>query len=500
MRYRWLALCLIGCVAASGVAPALAADPRPGTQWVIGAQVNLRASPSLSATVLMRLPVNAEVILRGERSAGSVFCEVDWIDAMQVAQRGHIACQYLGQAPLAGHPLVTRNADAQTTATPSAQQLFWLLPNVGRLLAVGKRLEESLLTEADRESELALKQQQENGQMPALISRPKVAEFEAMKTHLARGVMGEVGLALTSWAAVKAQAIKLARSVRPRLPPEPAKGSGQPRPAPELADSNAISRAAKLLHVGDWALPIAHHIELPAVLPSFFKSTNELARPSAPAEAVSGQWRIPYRVTTRPGLYWTRGVDNNESHVSGAWDIGQLTVKLDEPVLQHDVRRNGGVTTSRTQLERTWEPHGDDEFQCPDDFAFGESAPHMRAGAGSADGADIAAERAQTSTISPQARLFRFFTIKPLPRGPFKVKTMRHKLDGIAGFVSAQQMHFDIDGDGIFDLVVWEGTGQSQDEIHAPQRLDPHMRMFFVNVNGEWKLLDQDAFTYGCGC
>jgi hypothetical protein len=68
------------------------------------------------------------------------------------------------------------------------------------------------------------------------------------------------------------------------------------------------------------------------------------------------------------------------------------------------------------------------------------------------------------------------------------------------GFHFANLMYLDINDDGVADLVVWEGTGQSPQAGQAPQRLDPYQRYFFANIGGAWYYLGGDEYRYGRAC
>ncbi|UUZ49746.1 hypothetical protein LP420_06055 [Massilia sp. B-10] len=61
--------------------------------------------------------------------------------------------------------------------------------------------------------------------------------------------------------------------------------------------------------------------------------------------------------------------------------------------------------------------------------------------------------------------------------------------------------HFDIDGDGIADLSVWEGQGKGPGHLDGVTQTDDRWyRLAMVNINGSWKVLGHDTFGYGCGC
>lgn len=69
------------------------------------------------------------------------------------------------------------------------------------------------------------------------------------------------------------------------------------------------------------------------------------------------------------------------------------------------------------------------------------------------------------------------------------------------GFSSGAQFNFDLDDDGVPDLIVWEGTGRDNGySINSPDTDEPWYRLVLVNIDGRWKVLGTDQFGYGCGC
>ena len=59
----------------------------------------------------------------------------------------------------------------------------------------------------------------------------------------------------------------------------------------------------------------------------------------------------------------------------------------------------------------------------------------------------------------------------------------------------------DLDGDGIPDLLVWEGQGKGPGHLEGITTTDDRwLKVTLVNLGGRWKVLASDAFDYGCGC
>ncbi len=68
------------------------------------------------------------------------------------------------------------------------------------------------------------------------------------------------------------------------------------------------------------------------------------------------------------------------------------------------------------------------------------------------------------------------------------------------GFVRATQWHFDLDADGVPDLVAIEGVGRGPVLLDGPTKTDDAWyRLFFANIGGAWFVLGHDTFVYGCG-
>ena len=99
-------------------------------------------------------------------------------------------------------------------------------------------------------------------------------------------------------------------------------------------------------------------------------------------------------------------------------------------------------------------------------------------------------------------KLVYFFTKTPLPQQTTSVSVVKQKLNRAkTGFVAATEFHFDINSDGIPDIIVWEGAGIGPGHLDGPTKTDDAWyRIFFVNIAGHWHLLGTDSFSYGCGC
>lgn len=64
-------------------------------------------------------------------------------------------------------------------------------------------------------------------------------------------------------------------------------------------------------------------------------------------------------------------------------------------------------------------------------------------------------------------------------------------------FVKAKMTSFDLDRDGWSDIVLWDTSNLKNDVLETRPF---HLLMIFVNVGGEWYLLDKDEEDPPCGC
>ena len=96
--------------------------------------------------------------------------------------------------------------------------------------------------------------------------------------------------------------------------------------------------------------------------------------------------------------------------------------------------------------------------------------------------------------------LFYYFSKHDLPRKKATVNRKKSKFP-VAGFIGAETFRFDVDGDGVDDIVVWVGTRPPDVEaINPPELAQADYRVVFFNIAGEWHLLLVDVVTYACGC
>jgi hypothetical protein len=238
-------------------------------------------------------------------------------------------------------------------------------------------------------------------------------------------------------------------------------------------------------------------LELPMVAPSLFKSPSDAAPPGASVEDLSGRFHI---VTT----YRTRGRDLGTAlgTVDGLWDIGQVTAALTQPVVRTTLSRDGRLRTTSVRPSETRVLWGSmDPPMCEgyvDGFAYGEADPRIWRYFGADAQPDPEALKRH-----PPGTLVSFATKGALPLASAALPVVTtHALDSErTGFTAGTWLRFDLDGDGVVDLAVWEGTGKAPGHLNGPTHTDdPYYRLFLANIGGRWHVFGTDVFGYGCGC
>lgn len=338
---------------------------------------------------------------------------------------------------------------------------FWREPSHAHLSAYGEHLEEALLTPAQRADRSHL--------------RPRHAEFERMKAHLARGVAGPAPAPYPRWDELKRDA---STEQRWAFAPDRSQRDGGP------VDGRASIEA----------------IELPAVAPSLFGSERELAAPAEHAAEVAGRFGLRQRIATAGRAQLPAA---ELERTAGAWDVFVVTESLDRPVTRLRLQRDGRLDGAPTALRRTLIERSDAEYvgcdNYADGFAFGDAAPPLWAHFGTAQTA------AHEASLRRRPAGSLLFVHLPAPwTGPARATVTRQRQDldrAATGFASAESLYFDLDGDGRFDIAVWEATGRATGHLEPGPAYDvAHHRVFFANIGGHWHLLGHDRFSFGCGC
>lgn len=436
-------------------------------RWVIGSGVNLRAEASLNAPVLTRMAFNTRVNLIAALPS-SKYCEVELVTQGQPAQRGFTACEFLGASAIKPREVANQYLADGKTPNPNynPERAFWLKPSYESLAEYGRYLERQRHAPKDEAEGVFL------------ADRPKIPEFERMKEHLAKGV-----LALQPPPYLRWDDLKLLASRR-----------------------NAQTELEKMVEYRvvfhNLQASLINAIELPEITSSHFQRQNEIAAPTTHIETqeVAARFQIIQTIQTRN--YDTLNKDVQSGFV-GIWGIKEVTRSLTQPVIKNTLLKAGGdIQSESTYLRRSQREYGDtDGVMCEgyqgDGFDFGDADPKISINYAKNGGHPDYAQPKKAGN-----KLMYFFTKQPLPQKTASVNVVKQKLNRAkTGFVAATEFHFDINSDGISDILVWEGTGIGPGHLDGPTKTeDAWYRIFFVNIAGQWHLLGTDSYSYGCGC
>lgn len=411
--------------------------------WVIGSYVNVRAQPARNAEIVEHLVANTPVKLQSQQED---FCEITWGNN----QHGFVACKLLGSKALRIEDVGAKPKEYGEKPGPhySPQRAFWIEPTVERLFDAGEHFRKVMLSsellraedcygggcaeDGSESSERKEISDAENAQRGSYVfKRFSIPEFEAMKKLLADGLVAPRSqyISPTAWKQSKP-------SIRP-----------------------------------------------PKIKPSFFKSVEEIGRPSANAEQLSAQYQIPHQVIAIGKPMW--GGDNNSYPIlMGAWDIGRVESRLTRPVYEVAIGINGeisiGETDAATQSLKK-------EETCDGSFELGTSKSPL-----------LGYEKIKQPWI-----FIRLATKSAFSKAKVTIKKRTNNADKIVGGGLGESAllrgnettaRIDLDLDGVDDLFVWDDGGNGKYDLDYTRT-----RLIFANVSGQWYLLDTDD-EHACGC
>lgn len=410
-------------------------------RWVHGSWVNLRAAPTTKAEVIDRLVVNTPIKLQ---STQGDWCEITTNDK---PLRGFLGCKFLGEKPLT---LADLGADEYRVNAPRA---FWLAPSARRLMAAGTHFRDTLLTERQREREEFRYENNEPFDLskpPGFVRYP-VPEFDAMKDLMKKGVIAaqENRPGSMKWAEIIQQ----------------------------LPKDNTGYIHSQGFYLYDYQLSLARFATPKPVGPSLFKRTTDLATSGATIENLSAQFGIIERLRILGGPKWVHSRHNNPG-VAGYWDMGSFELTLDKPVFEYVIGRQGLAAAAR--WDKATEKHAIDADE------------------GCSEGMNLAMRATDPVPGYPNVKdpLVWIFTPELLPYKKVSIKRSAKRLPPLTSGKPDWQEHsleliviheIDLDGDGIADLLVWEGMAPHFGSEVAT-------RMVLANIAGEWHLIE--AYSY----
>ena len=461
-------------------------------RWVSGNAVTLREAPRQDAPILDRLGLNAIVKLSRE-APGSGYCEVQPANGPS----GYVACRYLAPTPVVlAHVRGYRRSGEAPPSGDDIERAFWLEPSWD-----------------------ALQQYAEHLNILPRGPWPRNEVLERMKAHLALGINGRKPEPYAAWSSLKRQAaqdLNLSGEAR-RLR---ATGKNVPEEISQREWRTESAATNLQTAIGLWGplhdaitadggaarvVRLIRELDFPIVRPSLFRNEAELAPPNATAEQASGRFGIVFRqlVTPRP----TPKAGDEDGSTPGLYDIWRHTQVLVRPLQRVQLFRDGRLRVEKSFIRKTrtlW--HDIDEPHCSDwiaGFEFGDADPgvwrYLRVDVNEEYRAD---HQRKSRKRNPAGSLFAFYTDIELPTGPAILNEVPIKLKrDDTGFVRGSYLNYDLDRDGIPDISVWEGEGNGPGHLVGPTKTDDRWyRLVLGNINGAWKVLGHDTFSYGCGC
>lgn len=459
----------------------------PQQRWVSGNAVTLREAPRLDAAVAGRLGLNAIVKLLREAESG--YCEVQPASG----PTGYTACRYLAPTPVVlARVRGYRSADEAPSPDYDPERAFWLAPGWDSLEQYAEYLK------------------QRHPKIPPQGPWPRDDALERMKAHLALGLKGGKPEPYADWMELKRKAKQetdLSGEAR-RL-----QAQGQKVADKVYRRKSRLQQTARELQnaIGIWGplhdafsadggaariVRLVRALEFPSVRSSLFRSEADLAPPNASAEQASGRFGIVFRqlLTPRPKP------EPGDGSGPGLYDMLARTQVLVRPVQRVQLFRDGRMRAESSHVrssETLWRDV--DEPMCSGwvpGFGYGAADAGMWRYFGGE-----ATMQAKLNS-NPAGSLFAFYTNIALPPGPATRTETTMKLDRAdTGFVRGTHLTYDLDGDGIADLAVWEGQGKGPGHLDGVTTTDDRWyRLVLVNIDGAWKVLGSDVFGYGCGC
>jgi len=460
-------------------------------RWVLADRVRVRAGPSLEHPVNGLVSRGAELVLKAP--AVGDFCLIEG-----EGRNGYIACKYLSAERIERLKAGANGIDAAQRWVTGDGLTVRYEPHsqAGEIIRLPLNTVVKLIKEGAGPASAYCEIEHANAQrgysmcrylaLSPVISMPVESSRSAKSAPDVKEYSADPPMPFADW-------IELKRMARED------KAKPDITWSPERQSFNyAIESAGGSLDARNLILAL----EFPAVTPSLFGNEAEVAPPNSKAEVASGRFGIAVRsvVTSRskpePYLAEDGGAGPN------SWE--KITTALERPVQRVQLFRDGRFRTSPSALIRKdtfWKTYeGDEIFDSCEGWFPGFSF-------GAADANiwhyfDYDSKSSEKLNVNPTGSVFAFYTNLEMPSGRAVRTETSMKLNRKAtGFVRGVQLLYDLNGDGIADIAIWEGEGKGPGHREFPGKTDDRWyRLAMVNIAGKWKVLGTDTFSYGCGC
>ena len=450
---------------------ALADDTK--IRWVHGSWVNIRESAQADSKILAQLVTNTSITLVAQNSKT---CEIRWGEN----QHGFMPCRLLGNTPLRlADTAIERFPPDHARKNPqySPPRSFWIAPSMAALFHAGKHFQETLLSEKQLALETGNGDCCSGGKAPPIIRYP-VPEFEAMKTLLSKGIVAGPDHDPPLLSCRETQ--KLRDQYNNNLQ---ARNISDHKATDYDLQTEYPSRSEKYPHtyplVDDCLQHDLQKLTLPTIRPSFFKAPQLIAPGGAGIERISAHFGITEKGRTMGLPKWEFERHGNY-HYTGAWDIGKYELKLEEPVIEYVIGRNGLIGAYRWRPDLQITPFGIEIANCVEGFKNKRSGKELLAG---------------RPAVKDALFWFQSPTALPLTKASITSRTLRpptsKQADEQRRLYKVVVYEIDLDNDAVPDFILWDSWAAPQ--ISGPDPLLESRRLF-ININGEWHPFERDGY------
>lgn len=420
-------------------------------RWVHGSWVNLRAEPNAKAKVMTRLTANTRVAVLAD---GGEWCKVA---AEAASTKGFMTCKLLGRQPLQLAEVESETRDGAPNPQYSPTRAFWISPSVGRLGVAGGYFWTTMLSARQRAREVHRDGEEAEGAQlftqetaPEIVRFP-IPEFDAMKALMRKGVVEP-----PERRPVPIRLSELTGSVRP--------------------NSSQSGTIVSGIWFDDGAMSLLAQIKPAPPKPSYFKRHEELASRLATVEQISAQFGIKVQMEVLDGPKWVWPRHGGDAYVAGIWDVGSFKLKLEKPVVEYTIGRQGLASAA------AWVPVVEDDLAS--ESGCGDDLRYTRHGENPLRGYPVVKDPLAVF-YTPSALPFKKVAITKYAK-----RTISAGQDHSNGLTLIVMYEIDLDADGIADLSVWEGMPRATSEAN-----DLAARLVLANIAGDWFLVEQTSYT-----